>query len=48
MLQKGAVEDGRVPLIFITHAAPEQSMQAALLRLENDECRVESVIRVEG
>lgn len=47
MMQKGAVEDGRVPLIFITHAAPEQSMQSALARLESDECRVESVIRVE-
>lgn len=47
MMQKDAVEDGRVPLIFITHAAPEQSMQAALRHLEPDICRLESVIRVE-
>lgn len=47
MMQKDAVEDGRVPLIFITHAAPEQSMQAALRHLEPEICRLESVIRVE-
>ena len=48
MMQKDAVEDGRVPLIFITHAAPEQSMQAALRHLEPEICRLESVIRVEA
>ena len=48
MMQKDAVEDGRVPLIFITHAAPEQSMQAALRHLEPAICRLESVIRVEA
>ena len=47
MMQKDAVEDGRVTLIFITHAAPEQSMQAALRHLEPEICRLESVIRVE-
>ena len=47
MMQKDAVEDGQVPLIFITHAAPEQSMQAALRHLEPEICRLESVIRVE-
>ena len=47
MMQKDAVEDGRVPLIFITHAAPEQSMQAALRHLEPEICRLESVSRVE-
>ena len=47
MMQKDAVENGRVPLIFITHAAPEQSMQAALRHLEPEICRLESVIRVE-
>ena len=47
MMQKDAVENGRVPLIFITHAAPEQSMQAALRHLEPEICRLDSVIRVE-
>ena len=47
MLQKDAVEDGRVPLIFVTHAAPEKAMQAALSHMDPDICRVESVIRVE-
>ena len=47
MMQKDAVEDGRVPLIFITHAAPEKSMQAALARLDPEVCRLESMIRVE-
>lgn len=47
MMQKGAVEDGRVPLIFITHAAPEQSMRAALRHLDPGICRLESMIRVE-
>ena len=48
MMQKDATEDGRVPLIFITHAAPEQSMQAALSHLDPAICRLESMIRVEG
>ncbi|MBE5804074.1 MAG: homoserine dehydrogenase [Clostridiales bacterium] len=47
MMQKDAVEDGRVPLIFITHATPEQSMLAALKHLDPDICRLESMIRVE-
>ena len=47
MMQKGSVEDGRVPLVFITHAASEQSMQAALASMNPDVCRLESMIRVE-
>ena len=47
MMQKDAVEDGRVPLIFITHEAPEKSMQAALGHMDPEVCKVESVIRVE-
>ena len=48
MMQKGAVEDGHVPLVFITHLAEEQSMQAALKRLDPQICRLENMIRVEG
>ena len=48
MLQKGAVEEGRVPLVFITHEASEKAMQAALSHMEKDVCTVESVIRVEN
>lgn len=47
MMQKGTVEDGRVPLIFVTHATPEQAMQAALKHLDPEICRLESMIRVE-
>lgn len=47
MMQKGSVEDGRVPLVFITHAASEQSMQAALASMNPAVCRLESMIRVE-
>ncbi len=48
MMQKDAVEDGRVPLIFITHATREQSMLAALQHLDPAVCRLESMIRVEA
>lgn len=48
MMQKDAVEDGRVPLVFITHATQEQSMLAALQHLDPNLCRLESMIRVEG
>ena len=48
MLQKDAVEEGRVPLVFITHEASEKAVQAALGHMEEDVCTVESVIRVEG
>ena len=48
MLQKGAVEDKHVPLIFVTHAASEQAMQAALAALDPAVARVESMIRVEA
>ena len=48
MLQKDAVEQGRVPLVFITHEASEKAMQAALAHMEADVCTVESVIRVES
>ena len=47
MMQKGAVEDGRVPLIFVTHKTHEQSMLAALKHLDPEVCRLESMIRVE-
>lgn len=47
MMQKGSVEDGRVPLIFITHEAPEKAMQAALAAFDPAICTVESMIRVE-
>ena len=47
MMQKGSVEDGRVPLVFITHTASEQSMQAALASMNPAVCRLESMIRVE-
>lgn len=48
MMQKDALEDGRVPLIFITHAAEEHAMRAALARLDPAICRLENMIRVEG
>lgn len=47
MMQKGSVEGGRVPLVFITHAAPEQAMRAAISTLDPQFCRLESMIRVE-
>jgi len=47
MMQKDAVEDGRVPLIFITHATHEQSMLEALKHLDPAVCKLESMIRVE-
>lgn len=47
MMQKGSVDHGRVPLILITHAAPEKSMQAALSAFDPEICTVESMIRVE-
>lgn len=47
MMQKDMVENGRVPLIFITHEAPEKAMQAAIARMDPSVCKVESVIRVE-
>ena len=47
MMQKDAVEDGRVPLIFITHATPEQNMLAALKHMDPAVCKLESMIRVE-
>lgn len=48
MLQKDSVEDGRVPLIFITHKASEHAMRAALKNLDPLVCRVENMIRVEA
>lgn len=48
MMQKGAMDDGRVVLIFVTHATRERSMQAALKRLNPEIARLESMIRVEG
>ncbi len=48
MLQKGRNCEGRVPLIFVTHAAHEQSMKRALINIDKTVCTVESMIRVEG
>ncbi|MDO4484650.1 MAG: homoserine dehydrogenase [Clostridia bacterium] len=47
MMQKGRSDDGRVPLIFITHPAEEKAMQAALRKLDPAICHPENVIRVE-
>ena len=47
MMQKGKVDHGRVPLILVTHAAPEKSMQAAVSAFVPEICTVESMIRVE-
>ncbi len=47
MLQKGKADDGRVPLIIVTHAAPEKSLHRALEAFDKAVCTVESVIRVE-
>lgn len=47
MMQKGAVESGRVMLIFVTHLTRERAMQAALCRLDPSIARLESIIRVE-
>ncbi len=48
MLQKGKADDGRVPLIIVTHAAPEKSLRKALESFDKDVCTAESVIRVEA
>ncbi len=48
MLQKGKADDDRVPLIIVTHAAPEKSLRKALESFDADMCTVESVIRVEA
>jgi len=48
MLQKGKADDGRVPLIIVTHAAPEKSLHKALESFDARVCTVESVIRVEA
>lgn len=47
MLQKGKADDDRVPLIIVTHAAPEKSLRRALESFDAELCTVESVIRVE-
>ena len=47
MMQKGSVELGTVPLIFITHEAPEKAVQAALASFDRAICTVESMVRVE-
>ncbi|MBR2288353.1 MAG: homoserine dehydrogenase [Clostridia bacterium] len=47
MIQKEAEEGARVPMIMITHPAPEQAIRRALARLAEDECTVEQMIRVE-
>ena len=45
--QKGEVRDGRVTLVFITHAAYEKEMQAAVKEITPDVATVESLLRVE-
>ncbi|MBR6666840.1 MAG: homoserine dehydrogenase [Clostridia bacterium] len=47
MLQKGKADNDRVPLIIVTHAAPEKSLRKAIEAFDKDVCTVESVIRVE-
>ncbi len=48
MLQKGKSDDGRVPLIIVTHAAHEQDLKRALEAFDPAVCTVESMIRVEN
>ena len=47
MQQKGEVKNGRVTLVFITHAAYEKEMQAAVKEITPDVATVESLLRVE-
>ena len=47
MLQKEGSEDGRAPLIFITHPANEQAIRRAIARLDPAICTLEQMIRVE-
>ncbi len=47
MLQKGKADNDRVPLIIVTHDAPEKSLRKALEAFDAQICTVESVIRVE-
>ncbi len=47
MKQKGQVDTGRVPLIVVTHAAPEHAIQTAVKAFDPAVCTVESMIRVE-
>ena len=47
MVQKDADAEGRVPLILVTHLAPEHALRTAVSGLDPEICRVESVIRVE-
>ena len=48
MLQKDVSEDGRVQMIIITHEAQEQAIQAALSCLDQTQCKLENLIRVES
>ena len=48
MMQKDALGDGTVPMIFITHTAKERAVQQALSHLDATICRIENVIRVEA
>ncbi len=47
MMQKESMENGRVPLIFITHKAREQAMLSALRELDPAIVECQSMIRVE-
>ncbi len=48
MQQKGAQDDGRVTLVFITHQAHEKAMLEALKHIDPNMASVESVLRVEN
>ena len=47
VLQKRKSDDGRVPLVLVTHHSHEKSLRRALDAFDPDVCTVESVIRVE-
>jgi homoserine dehydrogenase len=47
MMQKESMENGRVPLIFITHKAREQAMLSAIRELDPAIVECQSMIRVE-
>ena len=47
MMQKESMENGRVPLIFVTHKAREQAVLAALRELDHAIVECQSMIRVE-
>ncbi len=48
MVQRSAPVNGRVPMVFVTHLAHEQSVMRALKGLDPQVATVDSMIRVEG